>query len=83
VDWDFILKAFMDVGYVEQVDEFSAFETDETLWSVGLGAELAISRNVNVRMDWGIALEDVEDAAGNLDAEAGDNRFHFVFTLVF
>lgn len=75
-DWDLVLKGFFDVGYVDTTDEL-AFETDETLMSTGLGVDLSLKNNVSLRADWGVALQD----AGS--SETGDNRFHFVLTLLY
>lgn len=75
-DWDLILKGFIDYAMIDTTDEL-AFESDDTLLSTGVGLELALKNNINFRADWGIALQD----AGT--AEAGDNRFHFVLTLLY
>lgn len=75
-DWDLILRAFVDYAYVDVTDEL-AFESDDTLMSTGIGIELALKNNINFRADWGMALQ---DAGGT---ESGDNRFHFVLTLLY
>jgi hemolysin activation/secretion protein len=75
-DWDLVLKAFIDYGYMDVTDEL-AFETDENLAGTGLGIELALKNNINFRAEWGWALQD----AGSTDA--GDSRFHFVLTLIY
>jgi hypothetical protein len=54
-----------------------SFERDETLTGVGIGAEFVFRRNLNIRFDWGFALED----AGT--QSAGDDRFHVVATFLF
>ncbi len=77
-DWDLVLKAFMDVGRSENVDR-QAFEQDEDLWGAGVGADLLFYRNISVRVDWAVALDDVE----NQNVKSGSNRFHLVFTLLF
>jgi hypothetical protein len=41
--------------------------------------ELLYKRNLNVRLDWGFALEDVDSSGVN----AGSNRLHLVCTLLF
>jgi hemolysin activation/secretion protein len=74
-DWDLILKGFIDAGRAENSDRLS-FERDETLLGAGVGVEVQFMRNVNLRVDWGFALKDARDA------EAGDNRLHFVGTLL-
>jgi len=75
-DWDLILRGFVDAARVTNSDRQS-FETDETLVGAGVGVELVFRRNVNVRVDWGFALSDV----GTTDS--GDNRVHFVATLLY
>ncbi|HBS29223.1 MAG TPA: hypothetical protein DEB06_07175 [Phycisphaerales bacterium] len=81
-DWDLILKAFVDIGRVVNSDR-QDFETDQTLVGVGLGAELQLTRRVNVRVDWGFALEGLEEAGGEDLVDPGDQEVHFVLTLVF
>jgi hemolysin activation/secretion protein len=81
-DWDVILKAFVDAGRVINSDRES-FEVDSTLIGAGIGVELAITRHVNARLDWGFALEDVEDGAGGFLAESGDNELHFILTVIY
>lgn len=75
-DWDFVLKAFFDYGFVEN-NEKLAFESDETLMSTGVGFEVSLKNNVSFRGEWGFALQD------GRTTEAGDSRFHFVLTLLY
>ena len=80
-DWDLILRSFVDYGYTG-VNEKSAGEEDLTLGSTGVGVELRMLSNLNIRLDWGIVLNTLK--RGNLvidDAESGDSRFHFMTTL--
>jgi hypothetical protein len=77
-DWDLILRAFTDAGRTYNNDAFP-FETDETLWGAGIGIEFIFRRNIDVRLDWGFALKDVESA----DVDAGDNRLYFLLTVLF
>lgn len=81
-DWDLILKAFVDVGRVTYSDRLS-FEKDSTLVGAGIGAELSITRHLNIRVDWGFALADLEDSAGNSVVDSGHNELHFVFTAIY
>lgn len=76
-DWDLIFRAFIDAGRVWTTDRRSPFERHETLVGTGVGLELLLRHNVSVRGDWGVALRD----AGPDDA--GDNRLHFVLTLIY
>jgi len=77
-DWDLVLKAFLDAGRVWQSDRFS-FENDETLIGAGVGLDLLYRRNVNIRLDWGFALEDTDNGVVN----SGSNRLHLVATFLF
>jgi hemolysin activation/secretion protein len=74
-DWDLILKGFFDIGRAENSDRLS-FEEDETLAGAGVGVEVQLWRNVNLRLDWGVALKDARDV------DAGESRLHFVGTLL-
>ena len=76
-DWDFIIRAFYDIGDTEVTDR-QANEFDETLQSAGIGFELQLLRYVNIRLDWGYVLQDLNGG----DTEDGDNRLHFAATFV-
>lgn len=83
-DWDFILRAFTDVGRAIN-SRREAVERDETLWGAGVGGELQILRNFSVRVDWAMALQNAK-ADNSADADVvtvGSNRFHIVATLLF
>ncbi|MCL4209882.1 MAG: ShlB/FhaC/HecB family hemolysin secretion/activation protein [Phycisphaeraceae bacterium] len=77
-DWDLVLKAFADVGWTD-VNAPAAFERDEQLASIGLGVDLILGRNVQVRFDWGYVLSGLETAR----VEHGSNRAHLVVTFLF
>lgn len=82
-DWDLIAKAFIDAGRVVNSDRLS-FENDETLVGAGLGLELQVMRNVNIRADWGVAMEEVnKNGSGGEFVSDGSSRFHLSFTLLF
>lgn len=76
-DWDLILRGFLDVGRVVQSNRES-FESDETLVGAGVGAEISFRRNLSIRLDWGMALEELDGRVSQ-----GSNRFHFVATLLY
>ena len=76
-DWDLIARTFLDIGRTMSTDR-SVGETDDTLIGWGVGLELQIKRNISIRADWGMALKDVDSA----NVDAGDNRFHLVFTFL-
>lgn len=81
-DWDLIAKAFIDAGRVTNNDRLS-FESDETLVGTGLGLELQVMRNVNIRADWGVAMQEVNKNGGGEFVSDGSSRFHLSFTLLF
>jgi len=79
-DWDWIFRTFLDLGQTYNDDRLS-FERDLTLVSFGIGSELVFKRNINLRIDWGFAGRGVDN--GTDDIQAGYNRLHFLFTLLF
>jgi len=74
-DWDLIFRSFIDVGRALNNQKL-ATENQETLVGTGVGLELQLKRNLNIRCDWGLALN---DAGTN---ESGDNRVHLAATLL-
>mgnify|MGYP003109663864 CR=1 FL=1 len=80
-DWDFILKAFFDVGYVNN-SRALGFESDESLMGTGLGAELRLAGNLSFRTDWGIVLDEIGSDTPS-PTTVGSQRWHFVFTLLY
>lgn len=78
-DWDLILKAFLDYGVAEISEPFSFEESSRTLMSTGVGFELSILRNVNLRLDWGFVMKELD----GLSVNSGSNRAQFVATFVF
>jgi hemolysin activation/secretion protein len=81
-DWDLILKGFVDVGRVVNTDR-QPFEVDHTLVGAGIGAELAVTRHFNVRVDWGFALNKLKDSTGATTVDSGHNELEFVLTVVY
>ncbi len=79
-DWDLIFKGFVDAGHV-LVSGSTPGEENYSLIGAGLGAELQVKRNLVARLDWGMALADVDDPANRVDS--GDNRFHFLLTFLY
>ena len=75
-DWDLILKGFVDIGQTN-VHDRTVGEQDENLLGVGVGAELQVRRNLNLRLDYGWALQD----AGDVDE--GDTRLHLQATVLY
>ncbi|HED53916.1 MAG TPA: ShlB/FhaC/HecB family hemolysin secretion/activation protein [Phycisphaerales bacterium] len=77
-DWDLILAAFVDFGQTS-VEDADSFEFDEQLIGAGVGIGLEFKRNVRVRVDWGVALNDLDDGS----VQSGDSEIHVVGTLAF
>jgi len=77
-DWDLILAAFVDYGQTS-VEDADSFEFDEQLIGAGLGIGLEYKRNVRLRVDWGMALSDLDDGS----VQSGDSEVHVVATLAF
>ncbi|MBG81528.1 MAG: hypothetical protein CMJ39_12580 [Phycisphaerae bacterium] len=76
-DWDLILKAFFDAGYVFQNGNLP-FEVNNTLLGAGIGMEFLYKSNLRVRMDWGFALHDLKFGL----AEAGTSRLYVTGTFL-
>jgi len=79
-DWDLILRGFTDFGEV-MIASPKATEHDSTLVGVGLGVELQYRQNFNVRVDWGTALNGIQQPGVNVNQ--GDNRFHITTTILY
>lgn len=77
-DWDLQFKAFVDWGRAENVDRLT-FEEDEDLLGVGLGVELQILSNLNLQVEWGRAMKELESEG----VERGDDEIHFSLTLMY
>ncbi|MBL9031018.1 MAG: ShlB/FhaC/HecB family hemolysin secretion/activation protein [Phycisphaerae bacterium] len=77
-DWDLIARGFVDAGQTFNSKRLS-FEEDHTLVGVGVGLELVVRRNVDVRLDIGFPLNEVKTA--NESNDVGDVKFHFSATL--
>ncbi len=77
-DWDLILRAFVDVGRTFISDRLP-FESEATLIGSGIGVELQLKSNLDVRIDWGIALRDVPSRG----VSAGSSQVYFVLSLAF
>lgn len=80
-DWDFIVRGFFDVGHSEIADPF-LFEEDVTIAGAGIGVELVLKQNLNIRADWGFALKELQESQGTR-VDAGANRLHVVATVLF
>ena len=76
-DWDLVLKGFLDVGRSENSGRL-ATEMNETLVGTGVGVELLYKRNFTLRVDWGVALSEIEN-----EVSEGSNRFHISATILY
>lgn len=83
-DWNLILRGFVDYASLE-INESRPDEVEHELMSAGVGIELQLKRNINIRADYGYALETAERFSDTLDpiAEEGDSRFHLLATFSF
>ena len=77
-DWDLILRGFFDIGRTF-ISNRLPVETEATLMGTGIGVELQIKNNLDVRIDWGIALRDVPSRG----VRAGSSQVYFVLSLAF
>ena len=80
-DWDLILRSFVDAGAVHNNDINRTSESNRTLVGAGLGLELQVSRYVNFRCDWGVALRSVKDPNTSKPVESGDGRVNLQATV--
>jgi len=76
-DWDLILRTFCDAGEVNQSHPLSG-ELNSTLVGVGIGAELQIRQNIDLRADWGFALTTLPGLVNY-----GSNRVSFLCTFLY
>jgi hypothetical protein len=95
-DWDLVARAFFDAGYTEvnygSAGVRRAGENNYTLMSTGLGFELQMLQNINLRADWGYVLQGIKTGIqstpaspylpGPNDTKAGSSRLHCLLTLV-
>jgi len=83
-DWDLIFRGFVDYGHTITNQKLVG-QADEDLLSVGVGAELQVLRNLNLRADIGTVLSEVNSdprGGGQLVTE-GSTRIHLSATLSF
>lgn len=92
-DWDLIFRAFVDAGATQINDGTAAprpEDRDQNLLGAGIGFELQLFRNFNLRADAGWALSEVKTGfdsssgytPGFNDVSAGSLRGHFLLTVV-
>jgi hemolysin activation/secretion protein len=76
-DWDLVLRGFIDAGEIFQ-SSIVPGEFNSTLVGAGVGAELQVYQNIDVRGDWGMALTNLTDRA-----RSGSSEFTLVVTLLY
>ena len=82
-DWDLIARAFFDVGRTMNTWHRNLQgEENYTLMGTGIGLEWQFSRYVNLRLDWGFPLRDMETTTERVEA-GRDSRVHFVATIIY
>lgn len=85
-DWDFLVRGFFDWASFSYNGELESDETEQDLRSVGIGFEFQYGSNLNIRLDYGVVMEELFNSSTNAiddDADEGDSRFHFLATLSF
>lgn len=75
-DWDLIVRGFVDFGYTSNSRPLS-YEFDSTLIGVGVGVQLQVLRNLDLRLDLGFPLRDVQGTT------IPSSQLYFVGTLSF
>jgi len=85
-DWDFTLRAFLDVGRAIRNDRSStpagSNEYNQTLIGAGVGAELMIKSNFRARVDWATALKGTHGPISN-PTEVWDNELYVLFSILY
>ena len=76
-DFDIVLRAFYDVGYVQNNNLVAATEANRLLMSAGAGIEVQVLRYLNLRLDCGVPLVAVTDKTSR-PVEVGSTRLSFV-----
>jgi hemolysin activation/secretion protein len=76
-DWNLVLKAFVDYARVTSNNPQSG-EMDQELLGAGIGVELQMLRNFNIRVDWGTALKDVPGVT-----TTGSSQVHIMGTVLY
>lgn len=75
-DWDLVLKAFWDFGYVNNITlshkQTPSNEQSRYLQGVGVGVELMVKNYLQMRADWAFARTPL----ASLDIRPGYNRWH-------
>jgi hemolysin activation/secretion protein len=76
-DWDFIIRGFIDGGEVLQSRKVPG-EFDDTLVGAGAGVELQVRQNLDIRADYGVALDALSGRVS-----AGSSQVTLIVTLLY
>ncbi|MCP3903511.1 MAG: ShlB/FhaC/HecB family hemolysin secretion/activation protein [Planctomycetes bacterium] len=78
-DWDLVLKGFFDYGRSIISNPLLFEAANESLYGAGVGVDFLYRRNINIRVDWGFALDDLRPG----QVHSGANRLQFVATFMY
>ena len=81
-DWDLVLSAFFDGGTVNNNNAY-AFEANTPMYSAGVGLDLTILQNVALGVDWGWALNSIDNQSAGIEVDSGSSQFWFTATIVY
>ena len=85
-DWDLLVRGFVDWASVSFNDSDNyPQEVDQDLLSAGVGVEFQYRDHLNLRLDFGVVINELEDFTDQPieDAESGDSRLHVLATYSF
>ena len=81
-DWDLVLSTFFDAGTINNNNAY-AFEADTPMYSTGVGLDLTILQNVAIGLDWGWALNSINNQSAGVQVDSGSSQFWFTATIVY
>jgi len=81
-DWDLVFDVFFDAGTVNNNQAY-AFEANTPMYSAGVGLDLTILQNVSVGVDWGWALNSIDNQSAGIQVDSGSSQFWFTATIVY
>ena len=81
-DWDLVFDVFFDAGTVNSNQAY-AFEANTPMYSAGVGLDLTILQNVSVGVDWGWALNSIDNQSAGIQVDSGSSQFWFTATIVY
>ena len=81
-DWDLVFSTFFDGGTVNNNNAY-AFEANTPMYSAGVGLDLTILQNVALGVDWGWALNSIDNQSAGIQVDSGSSQFWFTATIVY